>query len=152
MSVRATPVSKAIPFDNTTNGYVARNAQAAIEESKNTAITVARYSIFCAYESSANVGRWLEFSRGTSSTDSPYIVVGPTVLEELTLVTSDVANTGTVTVFRNNVALTTISLANEKLKVITPILQLNNLDLLSLQVTAGSITRPQVQLFLRKNS
>ena len=150
MSYFITPVAKAIPFDNDTNGYMSSDVQGAIEEGVSGAIAIARYSIFAAYESNANTGRWLEFTRGNSSDNSPYIIVGPTILEELTLVTSDTTATGTVTVFRNGVALTTISLSAEKTKVTIPTLSLNNLDLISLQVTAGSITRPQVQLFLRK--
>jgi len=151
VTIRVTPVAKAIPFDNATNGYVAQDVQEAIEESKADAIAVARYSIFCAYEANANTGRWLEFTRGNASDGSPYIIVGNTTLEELTLVTSDTTATGTVTVFKNAVALTTISLAAEKVKISINAFVLSSLDQLSLQVTSGSIQRPQVQLFLRKN-
>lgn len=151
MTVRSTPVAKSIPFDNTTNGYTSTEVQGAIEEGVSSAIATARYSVFCAYESNANTGRWLEFTRGNASDNSPYIIVGPTTLEELTLVTANATDTTTVTVFRNGVLLTTISLSAEKSKVTFPNLLLNDLDLLSLQITAGSITKPQVQLFLRKN-
>lgn len=151
MTVRATPVAKAIPFDNDTNGYVATDVQGAIEEGVSGAIATARYSIFCAYESNANTGRWLEFTRGNSSDTSPYLIVGPTILEELTLITANITDTCTVTIFKNGVSLTTVSLAAEKTKVTLPALSLTNLDQLSAQVTSGSITRPQVQLFLRKN-
>lgn len=151
MSVRITPVAKAVPFDNSTNGYTSTEVQGAIEEGVSIAIGTARYSVFCAYESNANSGRWLEFTRGNSSDDSPYIVVGPTTLEELTLITANTSDTCTVTLFKNGVSATTISLAAEKTKVTFPALSLANLDQISLQVTSGSITKPQVQLFLRKN-
>ena len=151
MSVRVTQVALSTPFDNSTNGYTANDVQGAIEEGVSAAITTARYSVFCAYESNANTGRWLEFTRGNDSEGSPYIIVGSTTLEELTLVTSASSATGTVTVYRNGVSITTISLSAEKVKVTTPVLTLSDLDQLSLQVTSSSIQRPQVQLFLRKN-
>jgi hypothetical protein len=39
--IESTPVSKGVPFDNTSNGFVSTDAQAAIEEVNNKVITSA---------------------------------------------------------------------------------------------------------------
>lgn len=151
MSVKTTPVCRSIPFDNTLNGYISTNAQDAIEESKAIAVRTARYCVIGAYESTANTGRWLEFSRGNSSNTSPLIIVGIQRFEEITLVTADTASTASVTLYRNLTPLLVISLNAQKVAVVESDVILNDLDQLSLQVTAGTISKPQVQLFLRRD-
>lgn len=148
--ILATPVSRQIPFDNTSNGFTSTNAQSAIEEAKTTAANASRGPTICGFDGTAGTGRWLEFYSNNPSDANPFIIAEPAQLIALSLVTSSASTTGTVTVFKNGVALQTISLAAQKKNAISGLSHnLAVLDEISVRVTAGSISRPNVYLFIR---
>jgi len=148
--ILATPVSKQIPFDNSINGFTASNAQTAIEEAKTVAANASRGPTIAAFDGSASTGRWLEFYNNNPSDNNPFIVAEPAQLVAVSIVTSAGSATGTVTIYKNGVSLQTISLAAQKKNAVSGLAHnLVSLDELSLQVTSGSITRPQVYLFIR---
>lgn len=55
----ASPVSRAVPFDNSTNGFTATEAQSAIEEAKQNAEGFPRAGIRSCYNSSVSANSWL---------------------------------------------------------------------------------------------
>lgn len=54
-----TPVSKAVPFDNSTNGFTATDAQAAIEEAKQNAEGFPRAGVRSTYNGTVGADSWL---------------------------------------------------------------------------------------------
>jgi hypothetical protein len=143
------PVAEGIPFDNDSNGLTADQVQAAIEEVYTLAANASRGATICGFDGSAVTGRWLEFFSNNPSNGNPFIIAEASELVALTI-SASANSTGTVTVFKNGVALTTISLSNSRKDAISGLeLGLASLDELSLQVTSGTITRPTVSLFIR---
>lgn len=57
--ITITPVSKAVPFDNTTNGFTATDAQAAIEEAKQNAEGFPRAGIRSTQNGTVSANQWL---------------------------------------------------------------------------------------------
>lgn len=147
--IEISPVSKSVPFDNTTNGFVSTEAQSAIEEAKSVAASASRGPTTCGFDGNAGTGRWLEFYSNNPSNNNPFIVAEPAEIVSLS-VSAAANSTGTVTIFRNGVSLQTISLsANRKARVKSLAHALTDLDELSVQITSGSISRPVVYLFIR---
>ncbi len=109
-----------------------------------------RGGIFCGFDGTGSTGRWLEFFSNNPSNNNPLVIPEASSLRAISISTSAATATGTVTVFKNGVAVETISLAASKtarkknLNVL-----FTDLDLISLKVTSGSITRPQVTIFIR---
>lgn len=145
-----TPVSETVPFDNSTNGFVADNAQTAIEEAYALGAATSRGPTICGFDGSASTGRWLEFYSNNPSNNSPFIVAEASQLIALSIVTASATSTATATIFKNGVALTTISLTAQKKNAVSGLTNLfNPLDEISVQITAGSISRPVVYIFIR---
>lgn len=143
------PVARGVPFDNSTNGFTATETQAAIEEAKLVASNASRGPTVCGFDGNASNGRWLEFYSNNPSNNNPFIVSEPSELVALSVSASANA-TGTVTVFKNGISLTTISLsAARKNRIKGLALSLTDLDEISVQITSGSISRPNVYLFIR---
>lgn len=144
-----TNVAKSIPFDNSTNGFTAQEAQGAIEESKAAAAATSRGPTVCGFDGTASTGRWLEFFSNNPSNNNPFIIAEPNQLIAISISASS-NSTGTITIFKNGIALTTISLtASRKNSVNGLSFNLTSLDELSLRVTSGSIARPTVFMFIR---
>ena len=57
--VYSTPVSKSVPFDNATNGFVSTDAQSAIEEAKQSAEGFPRAGIRSTYNGTVSANQWL---------------------------------------------------------------------------------------------
>lgn len=57
--VYASPVAKAIPFDNSTNGFLSEETQAAIEEAKQNAEGFPRAGMRSTYNSTISANSWL---------------------------------------------------------------------------------------------
>ena len=145
----STQVSYSVPFDNATNGFVSTNAQQAIEEAYTGGAAASRGPTICGFDGTASTGRWLEFFGNNPSNNNPFILAEPSELEALSISASS-NSTGTVTIFKNGVSITTISLsASRKARTNNLGLSLTDLDELSVQVTSGSISRPTVFIFIR---
>jgi hypothetical protein len=137
-------------FDNSTNGFTSTRVQPAIEEAKTVAGLTSRGPTVCGFDGTGSTGRWLEFYQNCPSNNSPFVVAEPAQVEGLALVTSSATATGTVIVFKNGVAIQSISLVAQKKNRIKGLtLDLTDLDELSVQVISGSITRPILYLFIR---
>lgn len=143
------PVSRSIPFDNTTNGFTSTEAQSAIEEAKNTASDASRGPTLCGFDGNAATGRWLEFYANNPSNGNPFIIAEPVELVAVS-VSASTNSTGVITIFKNGVSLQTISLSASRKNRIKGLLHsLTDLDELSVQVTSGSITKPVLYMFIR---
>ncbi len=147
--ISTTPVAKSVPFDNSTNGFTSKESQSAIEEAKQLASEVSRGPIICGFDGNGSTGRWLEFFSNNPSNNNPFIIAEPNQLIAISISASS-NSTGTITIFKNGIALTTISLtASRKNSVNGLSFNLTSLDELSLRVTSGSIARPTVFMFIR---
>lgn len=147
--IEKSQVAKSIPFDNSSNGFTADEAQTAIEEAKLLAANASRGSTICGFDGTASVGRYLEFFSNNPSNNSPFIVSEPSQLIALSVSASS-NSTGTITIYKNGVVLTTITLtASRKNRIKNLALNLTDLDELSASITSGSITRPTLFMFIR---
>lgn len=140
----------ATPFDNSTNGFVAQDTQAAIEEAYQLGANASRGPTVCGFDGTASSGRWLEFYANNPSNTNPFVLAEAAQLIALSIVTSATSATGTATVYKNGVALTTISLAAQKKNAISGLsFNFAVLDEISIQITSGSISRPTLYMFIR---
>jgi hypothetical protein len=145
----ASPVARAIPFDNSTNGFVSTESQAAIEEARNEGQDASRGPTICSFDGNAATGRWLEFAANNPSNDNPYVVAEPGQIRALSI-SASANSTGTVQIKKNGTNITSISLSASRYASVTGLsLSLANLDLISSQVSSGSITRPTVFIFIQ---
>lgn len=95
------------------------------------------------------MGRYLEYGNSVSSFDSPLIVERTSIISGLTL-SSQVAETGTITIFLNGGVVATISLAvTEKARVSGLSIALSADDEISAQVTAGAIKKPLLAIWMK---
>jgi hypothetical protein len=101
------------------------------------------------YSANAKTGRYLEFGGGVSSFDSPFVIAGGSEISDLTL-SASVDGTGTVTISINSVPTTTIALAaSQKARVSGLTISLVADDEISAQVTAGSIKKPLLNIWMK---
>lgn len=143
-------VARQIFFDNSTNGFTSTEAQSAIEEAASTGASASRGPTIAAFDGTGSTGRWLEFYNNNPSNTNPFIVAESSELIAVSIVTSAASATGTVAIYKNGSSIQTISLAAQKKNAISGLAYgFVSLDELSLQVTSGSIARPQVYLFIR---
>lgn len=143
-------VAESVPFDNDTNGFTSEDVQTAIEEAYALGANASRGPTICGFDGSASTGRWLEFYSNNPSNNSPFIIAEPSELIALSIVTANASATGTATIFKNGVALQTISLTAQKKNAVNGLAHLfATLDEISVQITAGSVSRPVVYIFIR---
>lgn len=143
------PVAGSVPFDNGTNGYMATDVQAAIEESQTTAVEKARYTLLAAYNATANNGRWLEWFQSVPTNENPYYPPRRSILTSLSLTVAG-SSTTTITIYKNGVSATTISLTAQTATTVPSInIVYQPTDYLSVQVTSGTCTRPSLFLFFQ---
>jgi len=136
-----TQVAKSVPFDNSTNGYIADNTQDAIEETKSTA-GQARYAIVFAYNGNAS-NRWLELFQSNPSNDTPFVIAEPSAVVAMALSNSNDTATGTMTLYKNGVLLDDLSVTSGQTAYETGVYHLLSPgDELSVKVTAGSFQDP----------
>jgi hypothetical protein len=60
--VSTSPVSRTIPFDNATNGFVSTEAQSAIEEARNTAEGLPRSGLPLTTNGTISTGNWITYT------------------------------------------------------------------------------------------
>lgn len=100
------------------------------------------------YNGTANNNRWLEVIGNNPSNGTPFIIAGPKAIRAFSIGT-DVTSTTTITLFKNGVAVDSISIvaAKKNTKLNLNIILLDK-DELSAQVTSGTISRPIFTLWL----
>lgn len=100
------------------------------------------------YNGTANANRWLEVIGNNPSNGTPFIIAGSKAIRAFSVGT-DINSTATVTLFKNGVAIDSISLAAVKknTKLNLNIILIDK-DELSAQVTSGTISRPIFTLWL----
>ena len=59
IKIKVSPVSKSLPFDNSTNGFTSTDAQTAIEEAKQSAEGFPRAGIRSTYNGTISASQWL---------------------------------------------------------------------------------------------
>lgn len=149
MKYYQSPVCRSIPFDNATNGFVSTEAQSAIEEARNEGQDASRGPTITSFDGSASTGRWLEFAANNPSDGNPYVVAEPGQIRAISI-SASTNSTGTVQIKKNGSNVTSISLsASRYASVVGLSVGLANLDLLSAQVSSGSISRPTVFIFIQ---
>ena len=147
--IHSTPVAKSTPFDNTTNGFVAADTQAAIEEAVSLGGEASRGGFICGFDGTASTGRWLEFYANNPSDANPAVIAEPGRVRALSI-SASANSTGTATVYKNAVAIETISLAASKTARKKNLNHaVTDLDLISIQITSGSISRPMIVLYIQ---
>ena len=102
------------------------------------------------FDGNGSTGRWLESLTNIASNNTPYTIAGSKAIRSFSLGGTIGSNfTSTVTIYKNAVALDTVSLATQNNNTK---LNLNHLlvdkDKLSAQITSGSIARPVLVLWL----
>lgn len=142
-------ISAQVKFNNSTNGFVATNDQAAIEEAKNTATGRARFLGCCGFDGNASSGRYLEYNSNVDSNISGFVIPRAAKLKELSLVhTANSAVTFQILSWNGTTEtlLTSINTtASERKKSVTglDIALTANIEL-RVKCSAGSCARPIV--------
>lgn len=70
----ASAVARAIPFDNSSNSFVATQVQAAIEEARTAALNNDRYPVQASRNANTGINTYLEIFTGEDSLTAPLIV------------------------------------------------------------------------------
>jgi hypothetical protein len=147
---KLSPVAKSIPFDNTTNSFLSKDVQSAIEEARDLIADSSKAFTFCYYNGNAGTGRFLEFFPNIGSNEAPIRVVGP--LDVLTIVARTTGSNATCTVGFYNytpvtpVLLYTLTFTAVKEVVISglPVFTVPANGTLVIRVDSGSITKPHL--------
>lgn len=148
-----TQPAKATPFDNSTNGFISKEVQSAIEEVNNTTSNATRAFTFASYGGNANVGRYLELFSNIPTNEAPLQVINE--LKIITIVSRTSAANATCTIGFYNiqpttpVLLYTVTFSANKSVVNsgTPSLPLFTLPAsgqLAIKIDTGSISKPHL--------
>lgn len=138
-----------VSFDNSVNGFVATNVQAAIEESRASSASKSRFAVSAGFDGTASTGRWLEFNSNVDSNQSGFVVARNSTLREISVALNA---SGTVTFQvrkKDNTVLTSVSLSAQRTKTVTglSIALTANLEIM-IYTSSGSGARPIVWLFV----
>jgi len=79
----SSPVSQAVPFDNASNGFTATDAQAAIEEARDTAIAKPRFSIVTTFNGVVSNNQWLGYDNLVPGNSVPIVIPIACTLREI---------------------------------------------------------------------
>lgn len=151
-SVRTSPHAESIPFDNSTNGFIADRVQPAIEELIQVIDSKAGYVIACGYGANAGSGRWLEFFEGINSGTVPHVAAEDGIIRAISVAVES-ATTATFTVYVDGVAVETLTLTSARKAIKNGLLiPFDSLQELSVRVTSGSCKRPLFNISGRKES
>lgn len=143
------PVASEVPYDNSSSGLTADDTQGAIDEAYASAANASRGPTICGFDGTASSGRYLEFYANNPSNNNPFVVAEPVQLIALSISASS-NSTGTVTVYKNGVSVTTLSLSAARTNRVKNLaINYTDLDEISASVTSGSISRPTLFLFLK---
>lgn len=142
-------------FDNTSNGFISTNVQAAIEEARAEAVANDRYAFLASYGGNANTGRYLEIYPSIGSNDAPFDI--PDSSRIITVVLGAVANsTGTVSIYKTSNLATPIASFSLTAQTRADFTGLNiallATDELAVKVSAGSFNKPFMAIFVSTNA
>jgi hypothetical protein len=145
-----TQVAGATPFDNSTNGFVAADVQAAIEEAKTAAGSKGRFSITAGFDGNATVGRYLEFNSNVDSNQSGFLIPRDGTLRECSLAIQTNAAVTVQLRTRAGTVLQSISTtANTRTNILTGLnLILTANTEYTIYISAGSCARPITWWFI----
>lgn len=105
ISVRKLRTANQNIFDNTLNGFIATDVQAAIEESKTSAPGKARASVTCTFNGAIGNNNWLGYNELLPGDKVPIRVPWNSTLKEITVsYTSGVAVDGQLVIYKNGTA------------------------------------------------
>lgn len=105
ISVRKLRTANQNIFDNTLNGFIATDVQAAIEESKTSAPGKARASVTCTFNGAIGNNNWLGYNELLPGNTVPIRVPWNSTLKEITVsYTSGVAVDGQLVIYKNGTA------------------------------------------------
>lgn len=91
-------------FDNTSNGFVATNVQAAIEEARDSAPGKARASVTCTFNGIIGNNQWLGYSELLPGDTVPIRVPWNCVLSEITVSYNGLSVDGKLVLYKNGTA------------------------------------------------
>lgn len=138
-----------VPFDNSTNGFVATDVQAAIEELKAQLGAGSRYAVSAGFDGGASVGRYLEFSANVASNQSGFVPARAGVIKEVSCVCQSSATITFTLAKIGGSDLTTCAIsASRKGKNTGLSVSIASLDEISVRVTSGSCSRPIVWIYI----
>lgn len=81
--IKKSQVAESTPFDNSTNGFLSDDVQAAIEEVNNTVATSASPGFSFGRESAVNSGTWLKCEGVPSNKAGRYIYIDNAVVRKV---------------------------------------------------------------------
>lgn len=134
-------IARTVPFDNSTNGYIADNVQDAIEETLVNAGS-SRYPMLFGYNGNASTNRWLEMFQSNPSNQSGFVVAEPATVKAMS-VSAKTAATAQVTFYINAVATDILTVTASRTAYESGLdWSLDPGDEVSAQVTSGSLSDP----------
>lgn len=148
-NIKASQVARSVPYDNVSSGIASTEVQSAIDEVYNLAKNASRGAVSCGFDGNGSSGRWLEFFSNNSSNNSPYVVPEPGILRAISASAAS-ASTCVITIYKNGISAATLSFSSaQAARDKTLNVSLTDLDLISIQVTSGNISRPTLFLFIQ---
>lgn len=147
------PVAPAIPFDNSTNGFVSDNVQEAIEE-LGSGVAVSASPGFTWGKSGSISNAWLLNDTVPSNVAGRIVPITSGYIAEI-FVSAETVSTCTLTIYKRTdpgpvyTAITSVSLTAERIKVAASTASVARGDELAIKVTSGSIKNPVVGLVIK---
>ncbi len=145
------PRADQIPFNNSTNGYLSDDVQAAIEESKSEAVANDRFAVTYSYNGNCGSGKYPEFYSGQSSDISPFLLPNDSIIKTITLRTT-LASTGVMSIYEASDLLTplvSVTFTNETNKIVSPDISLDAYDEVVIKCDSGSFSKPHGALWIQ---
>jgi hypothetical protein len=94
-------VARAVPFDNTSNGFVADEVQTAIEEAKDTAIGKARVTMTSLMNGTVGADNWLGPNELIPGDTVPFRIPWNCTLKEITASFPTLSVDGAMVIYKN---------------------------------------------------
>lgn len=94
-------VARAVPFDNTSNGFTADEVQSAIEEAKNTAPGKARVTMTSLMNGTVGANNWLGYSELLPGDTVPFRIPWDCTLVEVTASFPTLSVDGAIVFYKN---------------------------------------------------
>lgn len=142
------PVARAVPFDNSTNGFTSFEVQSAIEEARTNSID--RYILLASYGGNANSGRFLEFFPGIDSDIAPLSL---NISQKCILIDAHATASGTAEVgFYDGATLLYTATFTATSEVVatgsqsSPLFTLSNTANFKIKIISGSLNKPYLTM------